>query len=76
MHFLTLFHTAWLLLLQFHRAQQEKAVRAHQEATELQQFLRDQVAERKDQKKAEEREDREINGHNRLLMEVCTVVHA
>lgn len=56
--------------LKFHRAQQEKAVRAHQEATELQQFLRDQVAERKDQKKAEEREDREINGHNRLLMEV------
>lgn len=59
-----------LSVAQFHQAQQEKAQRAYQEAKELQQFLRNQVAEKEKQQKAEKREEKEMNSCNRHLMEV------
>ena len=55
---------------QFHQAQQEKAQRAHQEATELQQFLLRQMAEREEKKAMERKEEMEDNMHNRQFMKV------
>lgn len=64
------FNIYFKFLSQFHQAQQEKAQRAYQEAKELQQFLRNQVAEKEKQQKAEKREEKEMNSCNRHLMEV------
>ena len=58
------------MFLQFHQAQQEKAQRAHQEATELQQFLLSQMAEREEKKAMEKKEEMEDNMRNRQFMEV------
>lgn len=60
-----------LSVTQFHQAQQEKADKAFKEATELQQFLRNQVVEKEEQQKAENREEKEINSCNRHLTEVA-----
>ena len=59
-------------VLQFHQAQQEKAQRAHQEATELQQFLLRQMAEREEEKAMERKEEMKDNMHNRQFMKVYT----
>lgn len=62
-----------LSVTQFHQAQQEKAQKAFKEATELQQFLRNQVVEREEQQKAEKREEKEMNSCNRHLTEVAYI---
>ena len=60
-------------LLQFHAQQLERHGRAAQEAQELQQFYRNQMAAHQDQKEAERKEEVKFNLDNVHLLQVQSV---
>ena len=62
-----------LPLLQFHAQQLERHGRSAQEAQELQQFHRNQMAARQDQKEAERKEEVKFNLDNVHLLQVQSV---
>ena len=64
----------YIVVSQFHQAQQEKARQAFHEATELQGFLHEQVAERDAKKMAERKEEQELSNRNQKLLEVSQIL--